>query len=411
MTKAKKLSKASVSIIFTTVAMDLIGFGMIIPLQGLYGKEFGASGFWLGFLGAAYPLAQFIFAPFWGQRSDRMGRRPIILMSLTGSTLSFLGFAIATYYQSFAGIIITRLLQGAFAANISAAQAYIADVTPPAKRAAGMGLIGAAFGIGFLLGPPLGGLSAKYLGIVSPGLIAAGICGLNLWLAWRRLPESLSEKIQKANCKLPPNPYAPLNLARLRSALNHRYLGLLLAMIFLQTIAFGAMEQVFALFLRSGFPQLSMADAAEKTAYLLLYVGLIGAAIQGGLIRKLSPIMGERLLLSIGLLVFGLSIGCIPMGAEWGYASFFAILLPLAIGRSFIDPSASSLVSKAASAQDQGKAFGTFQGLTSLARIIGPYLGLRVFETHPALPFHVAGAICIFVFILSLFLYPRAHKA
>ena len=393
-------------VIFTTVFMDLVGFGMIIPLQAIFGKQLGATGWTLGLLGAAYPLAQFFFSPFWGQLSDRYGRRPILLMSMTGSTLAYLGFSYAIYTQSLSLLILTRFFQGLFAANISAAQAYIADITPPEKRAGGMALIGAAFGIGFILGPALGGESLAHWGMLAPGFIASAICGVNLLAAFVRLPESLSLEIQMKNRAQAFRRYDPLNLASLKQAANHRYLGLLLLMTFLQVTAFGAMEQVFALFFKEhlGF---SMIEAGKNTGRVLGFVGIISAIIQGGFIRKLVPRFGERRLLSVGLLLFGGAIFLMPFGPTYG--SYFLIMIPLAVGRSFIDPNTSALVSKASSASDQGRTFGTFQGLSSLARVVGPFVGLTVFETHPALPFLLAGCLCSVVFVLSLVLWKRTE--
>ena len=404
---SKKGLNSPLMIIFTTVFMDLVGFGMIIPLVGLYGKGLGASGWMLGLLGASYSIAQFIFAPFWGQLSDRWGRRPILLMSLTGSTLAFLGFAGATGMNSLGFLLLTRFFQGAFAANISAAQAYIADVTPPEKRAGGMAMIGAAFGIGFILGPVLGGVSLKYLGPLAPGLLAGGICGANLILAWFRLPESLAPEIQAQNRQQPLRPYDPLNFGQLRNALSHSYLGLLLAMSFLQVIAFSMMEQVFSLFFQAhlGLP---LKDAGLKTGYALGYVGVVAAVIQGGFIRRLAPRYGEARLLCIGLGLFAATLFFLPYGPS--YASYFLLLLPLSVGRSLIDPSTSTLISRAASVQEQGRAFGTFQGLSSLARVLGPFVGLTVFDAHPNLPFLLGGAICVVVFIFSLELFRRVQR-
>lgn len=400
-------SRSPLTIIFTTVFMDLVGFGMIIPLQAIFAKSLGATGWKLGLMGAAYPLAQFFFAPIWGQMSDRHGRRPILLMSLAGSTLAYFGFALATHWSSFWFLVLTRTLQGAFAANISAAQAYIADVTGPEKRAGGMALIGAAFGIGFVLGPVLGGVSLKFLGVLAPGLLASAICGSNLILAYFRLPESLSQEIRSHNRSTPMGAYDPLNRSHLKLAWKHSYLGLLLVMSFLQVTSFGIMEQVFALFFKEHL-SLTNEDAALRTGYALAYVGLLGAIIQGGLIRRLAPRFGERKLLIFGLALFSISLFWMPFGTSYG--SYFVILLPLSVGRSFIDPSTSALVSKAVLATDQGRAFGTFQGLSSLARVVGPFVGLTVFERHPSLPFFLAGTLSVAVFGLSLLLWRRTQS-
>jgi MFS family permease len=393
----KKLS-SPLFVIFTTVFMDLVGFGIIIPLQTILGRDLGAGGWTLPLIGMAYPLAQFFFSPFWGQVSDRWGRRPILLMSLTGSTLAYLGFAAAIWAGSLGWLIATRFLQGLFAANISAAQAYIADVTTPEKRAGGMALIGAAFGVGFIFGPAIGGYSLAHWGPLAPGLIAAGICGLNLALAWARLPESLPLAIQAANRSKAFRRYDPLNLDQLRLAAKHPYLWMLLAMTFLQITAFGSMEQVFALFFQAQLG-LGLEDAGAKTATALVYVGLISLVIQGFFIRRWAPRFGERRLLLAGLALFAVGMLFMPYGGTFG--AYFAILLPLALGRSLIDPSTSTLVSRAASAAEQGRAFGTFQGLSSLARVAGPLVGLSAFQKHHALPFQLAAGLCIVVFLFG----------
>lgn len=385
-------------VVFTTVFMDLVGFGMIIPLLPLYGQKLGANGWTLGLLGASYSLAQFAFAPFWGQVSDRYGRRPMLLMSLAGACLSYFGFAGATFVKSLSLLFLTRFFQGAFSANISAAQAYIADVTPLEKRAGGMALVGIAFGIGFIVGPPLGGVSLKYLGMLAPGLIAGSICGLNFLLAWVRLPESLPKETQLANRSQPLRRYDPLNLDQLKRAWAHPVMGLLLAISFLQITAFSMMEQVFSLFFQQRF-NYSLETAGERTGWLLAYIGVLAALIQGGYVRRAKH-FNEPRALSLGLFLFSATLFFLPFGPSYG--SYFLLLLPLALGRSLIDPSTQALVSKANSAAEQGRAFGTFQGLNSLARVIGPFVGLTLFTNHHDLPFMMGGGICVVVFLLSL---------
>jgi MFS family permease len=394
--------RATLSIVFTTVFMDLVGFGMIIPLLPLYGEHLGAGRWTLPLLGSAYSLAQFFFAPFWGQVSDRHGRRPVMLSSMCGSTLSYLGFAAATYFGSLPLLIATRFLQGGFAANISAAQACIADVTPPEKRSGGMALIGIAFGIGFILGPVIGGLSLRYLGVLAPGLVAGAICGANLGMAWLRLPESLDPAIQSANRAQPRRAYDPLNSASLLKAWRHPYLWLVLAISFLQLTAFSTMEQVFSLFFKDHL-DFSIQEAGLKTGYALAYVGLVAGTFQGVFIRgkrSLVPRFGERRLLIAGLFLFATMLFFMPFGPS--YASYFLILLPLALGRALIDPSSSALISLAVSAEEQGSAFGTFQGLNSLARVAGPALGLWIFTVDIRAPFLVGGGLSVLVLAMAV---------
>lgn len=387
MEKKRSIGKSPTFIIFTTVLVDLIGFGMVIPLVGLYGRHFGASGFSLSVLGAIYSTMQFFFAPFWGALSDRIGRRPIILLSLLGSTLAYVFFAMA---PSFEWLLLSRAFGGIFAANISAAQAYIADVTPPEDRAKGMGLIGAAFGIGFTLGPPLGGIAAAHLGLSAPGWIAASICGLNLLLAIIRLPESLPRELRSKKTRS----LAPLSLAGIRRARATPELAFLLALFFLVTFAFSNMEQTISLLFQSKF-DLDTGRAGYQTGLILMASGILGAFVQGGLIRRLVPRFGERKLLVIGLglnLLTMLSFPYCPV--FWGY---FLLSAPLAFGSSLINPSVSSLISKSADATEQGSTLGLSQGLGSLARALGPFCGLYLFQLQPATPYWLAGAIAIFL--------------
>jgi DHA1 family tetracycline resistance protein-like MFS transporter len=397
-----KGARSPLFVIFTTVAMDLVGFGMIVTLSGLYGKELGANGWQLGLLGASYSLFQFFFAPVWGRLSDRYGRRPILLMSLAGSTLSYLIFGCATLGRSLILLIFARSFQGAFAANLSAAQAYIADVTPPDKRAVGMGLIGAAFGIGFVFGPALGGLSANRLGLAWPGFIAAAICGINFILAWFRLPESLPKEIQMANRLKARGSYDPLNSRQLLRAMAHPFLGLLLLMYFIQIFAFSNIEQTFGLLFQKKFDWLA-GFAAERTGWVLLFVGVIGGLVQGLGLRKIVPVLGERRMLCGGLLLFSLTIASIPFGPSYG--AYFLMMIPMALGRSMIDPSMAALISKSAGAESQGETFGLSQGLGSLARATGPFCGLLSFEAATWLPFVIAAGLAFIVFCLSLWLY------
>jgi len=398
-----KAAKSPLMVVFTTVFMDLVGFGMIIPLLALYGKDLGASGWTLGLLGASYSLAQFAFAPLWGQISDRYGRRPMLLMSLAGASLSYFGFAGATALHSLAFLFLTRFFQGAFSANISAAQAYIADVTTPERRASGMALVGIAFGIGFIVGPPLGGISMAHFGLLAPGLIAGAICGLNALLAWVRLPESLPLEIQLKNRAQPFRSYDPLNVDQLKRAWSHPVMGLLLAISFLQITSFSMMEQVFSLFFKQRF-SFSLEMAGERTGILLCYVGVVAGLIQGGYVRRAKR-FNESRALSTGLALFSATLFFLPFGPS--YASYFLLLFPLALGRSLIDPSTSSLVSKASHVDEQGRAFGTFQGLNSLARVLGPLVGLTLFESNPNLPFQLGGLICVVVLGMSLVLAAR----
>ena len=380
--------KSPLIVIFTTVFLDLIGFGIIIPLVGIYGREYGATTLELATLGAIYSVMQFFFSPFWGRLSDRYGRRPILLMSLAGSVLSYFLFAFA---NSIPLLIFSRAMAGIFAANISTAQAYIADITKPEDRAKGMGLIGAAFGIGFTLGPPVGGISVSKLGMSAPGIIAGTLCLLNLILAWFRLDESLSPELRARAMSAETKRGRLAQYETFLAIQNKPALLLAIVSTFLATFAFSNLEQVFSLFIQTKF-ELRTEEAAFKTGMILMWSGILGAIIQGGLIRRLVPKHGERKLLIIGL--FTQALAMVLFSQSPTYGSFFITAVPLAIGSGLINPTLASLVSKGAADHEQGAVIGLKEGMSSLARIFGPLSGLLAFGVQASLPFFI-GALTV----------------
>ncbi|MBI2951463.1 MFS transporter, partial [bacterium] len=264
-------------VLFLTVFIDLLGFGIVLPLLPYYAESFGAGPLTVTLLSSSYSLMQFLFAPVWGRLSDRVGRRPILVLSLAGSALSYLLFGLA---GSLAALFATRLLAGVCAANISTAQAYIADVTTPETRAKGMGMIGAAFGLGFIFGPAAGGALSRY-GYAVPAFFAGGLSLLALALALFRLPESLRRQGD------PPGGAARggFDLGRLWAALVHPGMGLLLLIFFCSVFAFANLEATFALFVeraaRFGY-------TARETGYLFAYMGVLMSLMQGGLVGRLA---------------------------------------------------------------------------------------------------------------------------
>src|SRR5438552_6380606 len=242
------MKKPSLAIIFLTVFIDLIGFGIVLPLLPIYSRNFGAGGFMIGFIMASFSLMQFLFAPAWGRLSDRIGRRPVLLVSTAGAAMSYAVFALGSNLTGQAALIVvlgSRILAGICGANITVAQAYIADITPPEHRSRRMGLIGMAFGLGFIFGPVLSGVGMKLFGITGPGWIAASLCGANFFFALARLPESwrpTSEHVAQR-----PRFTQWVHTFRLPR------IGLLIVVFFLATFCFTCFETTLGLLVSQNF--------------------------------------------------------------------------------------------------------------------------------------------------------------
>lgn len=344
-------------IIFITVLIDLIGFGIVIPVLPLYAQDFGASPTKIGLLFGIYSAMQFIFAPILGKLSDRVGRRPVLLVSLIGTAASFcaMGFAHALWL-----LFLARAVDGITGGNISTAQAYIADVTPPNERSRGMGLIGAAFGLGFIFGPAIGGVLSHF-SLSAPFLFAAGLAAANALALYFLLPESLSpEHRQEARQRI--------SLARVVTESGSWRLVAVVTTYFFATVGFALLTATYALFTERRFGY----DATHN-GYIFAYLGALGAVIQGVLLGRLVRMLSDRSLAVIGTLFMAASMFALPMSQ-----STTALLLMstgIAIGNSFVTPTLNGLASKSVSAAWQGRVLGAMQSAASLARIVGPVLG------------------------------------
>lgn len=382
-------------VVFVTILLDLLGFGLIIPIQPFYAEHFGASPAVITLLGASYSLMQFVFAPFWGRLSDRFGRRPIMLSSIA---FSVLGYALFGFAGSLGVLFAARMLSGFGNANISTAQAIIADVTEPHERAKGMGLIGAAFGLGFILGPALGGFLAQW-GPTAPAFAASALAAANLVLAWAVLKETHDPARSAAR--------RDLSFAALRRATEvPGVLGLMFVM-FLLSSGFSMMEQVFALYIsdvwvRPGAPpgtpmDVLQARGAALTSYLLVVIGITATIVQGGLIGRLTRRHGERRLLKAGLFVMALALASIPIiGANFAYPAIFVTGVLMALGSGLANPTSNSLLSRASLPAMQGTVLGAGQAASALGRVFGPSMSGSLYQiAHPA-PF-VAGAVLLVV--------------
>ena len=389
--------KPSLLVVFLTVFIDLIGFGIVLPLLPVFSKDFGAHGFLVGVIMASYSVMQFLFAPWWGRLSDRIGRRPVLLISTAGAAMSYSLFAVATSFPGNTGLIlllVSRAFAGLCGANITVAQAYIADITPPEKRSAKMGLIGMAFGLGFIFGPAIGGLAYKYLGITGPGWVAAGFCAANLVLAWFVLRESFKPGSARAE----PRP----RLAQFSSALAHPQIGLLIMVFFLATFAFTCFETTLGLLVSRNFRlDLQASDNAKATVgYLFAYCGIIGAFIQGGAIGRLVKKMGEPRLITVSLFLVAISLAVLPfIRGDW--LNLLLALGLLAIGSSLTRPPVFGLISMLTPAHEQGATIGVAQSAGSLARIVGPIFAATLFDVSPAVPYLACSVVCVLAGVVA----------
>lgn len=406
------MRKASLGVIFLTVFLDLIGFGIVIPLLPRYAETFLAGdprkGLKIGLLLASFSLMQFLFNPIWGRLSDRVGRRPVLLCSLAGFVISYgmLGWA-----PSLTWLFAARIIAGIAGANIATAQAYIADITAPDKRAQGMGLIGVAFGLGFTLGPALSGFLAgpdrlhpRYDLI---GFAAGGMSLAALMLAFFYLPESLpKEGVRAARPRL--------NWNNLRASLTRPGLAPLFFMFFVASFAFANMESTFSLFLEHRF-QLG----ARAAGYFFVLIGLVIAAMQGGMVRILVPKFGEVPVLRAGLFV--MTVGMFGLALAGSVPATALAIAGVALGNGLLGPASFSALSRAARVDEQGGVLGIAQGLAALGRVFGPVVGNLLFfgrpegsgllgyfaqregtPQHISAPYYAAGGFMALAFLVGL---------
>ena len=357
------MKRSPLLVIFITVFIDLVGFGIVIPVLPFYaeGTKFGATPSQVGLLFASYSVMQFIFAPVLGRLSDKYGRRPVLLVSLLGTASGFLilGFA-NTLWLLFVG----RIIDGISGGNISTAQAYIADVTTKEDRAKGMGLIGAAFGLGFVFGPAIGGILSRW-GINVPFLFAGVLALLNAVLLFFVLPETVTRdhpaRVSAASGR---------GWNQLVAALRKPALASVMTIYFLGIVAFSIMTASFSLFMmfRLGYD-------AFHNGWIFAFVGVISAIVQGGLIGRLVKKFGEPLLVIAGALLVAASLVLVPFVTPLTRIGVFLLIgAATSIGQALLAPSLSSLASKSTSAAQQGSVLGVMQSVASLARAVGPSL-------------------------------------
>jgi len=390
-------TRSRLGVIFVTVVIDLIGFGIILPILPVYAQRFGAQGIGYGALVFVFSAMQFVATALLGRLSDRIGRRPILLTTMLFNAAGYVLFAFA---PSYAALFLARVISGFASGNISAAQAYVADITPPAERARGMGILGAAFGIGFVLGPMIGGLADHYFGHLAPGLIAAGLSLINFISAGVILRESLAEQHRTAR---------PLfDFGHMAEALKRPQLRPLMLVWLIAPFAFAGYTVALPLHATK-----ALGWGAKELGWLFVVIGVIAAAVQGFLFGRLERPIGARRLLVVGLFGMGVSIAVVPFvtSSLWIYGW----TVPLAFANSLFAPAASGLVSVYADPTEQGTILGAAQAFAALGRSLGPlgagwaYDGLGARSA-----FVLAGAVMLVGGLVSLELeattpYAREH--
>lgn len=380
-----KPPRSALGLVVLIVLIDLLGFSLVMPLLGLLGDRFGLDGWRLGLLFAAFPICQLVAGPILGRLSDRHGRRPVLVLSQAGTALSFVILGLA---RDFPTLLLGRMLDGFSGGNIMVAQAYVADVTKPEDRARGMGMIGMAFGLGFVLGPLLGGLLLQLpvstdWSLRIPFLAAAAFSAVALILVIARLPESLPpEGGARAKARV-------VTWRGLVDVFRLEGVGVLALLAFLSILAWASLEGTFAVFL-----QRRMGWSEGWAVYAFAAAGLISAIVQGGLIRSLVPRFGEvRLILAgAGLAGVGFAIAASLSGAS---------VLPLALavvlaaaGSGLLAPSITGLVSRITPSSEQGAVFGALTSIQTLARIISYLLGNVLLDrVSPSAPYWFAAVV------------------
>lgn len=374
--------------VFVTILLDLIGFGMLLPLLPFYADELRASPAQVGLLFSSYSLTQLLFSPLLGRLSDRVGRRPVMLVSIFGSAAAHLMFAFA---GSFALLVVARALAGVAAANYSIAQAYMADVSSAEGRSKAMGLVGAAFGIGFVLGPALGSvLSLTPYGPRAVPLTAAALSGINFLFALLWLPESLSPEVRERSQSRPW--IDPAGFGRLWR--NPPLRGLMV-LFFLVMFCFSVFEATLALYClrRLRFDE-------HRTSLLFVFVGVVLVVVQGGLLGRLIRRFGERRLILGGIGLMALGLAALPLHPSLGV--LLASLLLLAVGSGVHNPSTLGLLSRITDPDSQGSIIGLSRSFGALARTIGPVTGTWIFgAAGPSWPFWTAGALMLVALLVA----------
>ena len=365
--------KSPLAVLFLTVFVDLLGFGILIPILPTYAKSFGASATEIGFLSAIYSLTQMAFAPVWGRLSDRVGRRPIIIATALGACVAYVVFGVA---ESLWLLFVARGFAGMCGANIATAQAYVADVTTPETRARGMGMIGAALGLGFTVGPAVGGLAAHFGGKHAPFFVAAALAALNAGWAFVALPEPERHASRPAR-----------GLGSYADALRLPHLGFYILLFLIVTFAFSNIETAYVLFTHDEF-----GFGERDNGLMFTLIGVVMVIMQSSVVRPLTRRYGSERLIAAGTFVTAIGSVLLVQAQVWWHLLPATVLI--AVGTSLYSPSLSTVISINAPAERQGEMLGVAQSAGAVARIAGPGgAGLIYQHAGHAWPFYTCALL------------------
>jgi multidrug resistance protein len=388
---APQANRSRFAVIFFTVLIDLIGFGIVMPILPFYAQRFGASGLAYGAVLGVYSFMQFVATALLGKLSDRIGRRPLLLTTMLFNAVGYVLFAFAGSYWM---LFLSRVISGFAGGNISVAQAYMADITTPAERSRGMGIVGAAFGIGFSAGPAVGGLADHYLGHLAPGLIAVGLSLANFVSAYFILPESLRHELR---VKRPL-----LDLRHIGEAVARPRLRPLMIVWALTPLGFAGYT--------AALPY-RVIDALHwkqlQLTFLFIIIGVTAAAVQGYAFGKIVQRTGERVLVITGTFGMAVAIAIIPL--LFSSAQLYVWTFVLAVANSIFSPAATGLVSVYADPNEQGTVLGAAQAISALGRTVGPPVIGTVYDVSQVTSFVLAGLFMAAAGLAALQLAPVTH--
>ncbi len=388
--------KRSLVIIWVTIFIDLMGITLIIPYINDFVADLGGDEQVVGFLLASYAAMQLLFAPVWGRISDRIGRRPVIIIGLAASAVAFAIFGSATKLWL---LFASRMLAGIANANISTAQAYVADISTPAERAGRMGLVGAAFNLGFIVGFPIGGILSTAYGNAAPAYFASALSLVNCLAALVILPES---RPREARASIRVSPLSALKVIATTLGNVSRFwkrpaLSRTLTVFFMFTIAFSVLHVTFVEYGRD-----ILQISAQERGFIFMYLGIIGAITQGFVIKRLAARLGEDRVIMLGLLAMAIGLASIPFLRT--LALMYVGTFFVAVGNSLVTPSVMAVISIRSSEGEQGVAMGVTQSMGSLGRIIGPpFGGITYARINFVFPFLAAAGISLAAMVLYAF--------